>query len=443
MENPAPGIETPARGVIDPSPREYPDLVTLVRRSERDPIAALPATTCAEIRTWLLCDAIGEENLLPLFESLVWRMVAAGLPVDRVTIHVGTLHPELLGFYWYWNRLDGLVDELKVQQAGLDTDRYRRSPLANVIENGESFRARTADPSMVARYPLLADLKAQGIHDYSVFSMGAGGPYHNAATLATCRESGFSDSEMQEFKRIFEIFALHVERQIARRVAENVLDTYLGAVAGDKVLNGAIRRGAGESIRAIIWMSDLRGYTGLTDRLPGADVLTVLNEYFGRLAGAVIAHDGEILKFIGDGLLAVFPFTGAGDERAAAGAAVAAAEKALHDVNQLNSDAPEDLDRIDGWRPLRSGIALHLGDVFFGNVGAAERLDFTVIGRAVNEVSRVEALTKELARPILVTGPVARLLDRELEHMGSHRLRGLSGEVTLYSIDHGPTAGRR
>ena len=210
-----------------------------------------------------------------------------------------------------------------------------------------------------------------------------------------------------------------------------------------KVLSGAIRRGAGESIRAVIWMSDLRGYTGLTDRLPGADVLTVLNEYFERLAGAVIGHGGEILKYIGDGLLAVFPFAGAEDERAAAASAVAAAERALYDVSLLNDDASHNLEQIEGWRPLRSGIALHIGDVFFGNVGAPERLDFTVIGRAVNEVSRVEAMTKELARPILITEPVAKLLDRELENMGSHQLRGLSGEVTLYSLDHAATAGRR
>lgn len=419
---------------IDPYPREYPDLVALVRRAERGPATAPAITTGDEIRTWLLTDAIGEEDLLPLVESLAWRLVAAHLPVDRITIHVGTLHPELLGFYWYWNRQDGLVDELKVDQAGLSTERYRRSPLATVIDTGESFRAGTGDETMAERYPLLEDLRTQGLHDYCIISMGAGKSYHNAATLATRRASGFSDADMLECRRIFEIFALHVERQIARRVAENVLDTYLGSVARDKVLSGAIRRGAGESIRAVIWMSDLRGYTSLTDRLPGADVLTLLNEYFERFAGAVIDHGGEVLKFIGDGLLAVFPIAQGGGERAAARAAVAAAKKAIEDIGLLNHEPPAALHRIEGWQPLRSGIALHLGEVFFGNVGAPERLDFTVIGRAVNEVSRVEALTKELGRPILVTEPVARLVDQDLVNVGNHRLRGLSGQVTLYSI---------
>ncbi len=287
---------------------------------------------------------------------------------------------------------------------------------------------------MLERYPLLADLKAEGMHDYAVIPLGSGNEYHNAVTLATVRESGFDDGDLQEFRRIFEIFGLHVERHIAWRIAENVMDTYLGTVAGHKVLSGTIERGAGESMRAVIWMSDLRGFTTLADRLPGVDVLTILNEYFERLAGAVIDHGGEILKFIGDGLLAVFPVSGNDAGREAATASLAAAKQALDEIQQLNDSAPECLEKIEGWRPLRFGIALHLGEVFFGNVGAPERLDFTVIGRAVNEVSRVEMLTRELDREILVTEPVARLLDCNLDNMGSHKLRGLSSPVTLYSL---------
>lgn len=416
-------------------PRHYPTLVTLIRRISNGPSVAPAQTTCAEIRDWLLTDAIGEEDLLPLIEALVWRMTAAGLPVDRVTVHVGTLHPQLLGFYWHWDRGDGLVDELKVDQAGFGLDRYRRSPLSVVIRKGETFRARTDDPKMAARYPLLTDLREQGLADYTAFPMGAGrSAYHNSATLATRRESGFDDLEMRECREIFRIFALHVERQIARRIAVNVLDTYLGTAAGQKVLSGAIGRGVGEPIRAIIWMSDLRGYSSLTDRLSGPDVLVVLNEYFERLAGAVIRQGGQILKFIGDGLLAVFPIPVGEAGRDAAKHAVTAAEEALNDIERLNTEPPEALEGIDGWGPLRSGIALHLGEVFFGNMGTPERLDFTVIGRAVNEVSRVETLTKELDRQILVSEPVARLLDRHLEHMGSHQLRGFSGRVALYAV---------
>ncbi|GJL81196.1 MAG: adenylate cyclase [marine bacterium B5-7] len=419
---------------MDPYPRQYPSLATLVRRASLGPDIAPSVTTSDEICRWLLSEAISEKDLLPLLEALIWRMVAASIPIDRVTIHVGTLHPELLGFYWHWNRADHLVDELKVDWAGFDTERYKQSPLAKVIDGGQSFRASTDDQDMIDRYPLLADLKAQGMHDYVIFPLGSGTSFHNAATLATCCESGFSDSDMRDCRRILDIFALHVERQIVWRIAVNVVDTYLGAVAGKRVLSGEIRRGAGESIRAIIWMSDLRGFSSLTDHLAGTDVITLLNEYFERLASAVINHGGEILKFIGDGLLAVFPVSTDVDERAAAAASLSAAEQALWDVDELNRHPPEALNHISGWRPLNSGIALHLGEVFFGNVGAAERLDFTVIGRAVNEVSRVEALTRQLDRSVLITEPVAQLLDRKFEDMGLHQLRGLSSQVRLYSF---------
>jgi adenylate cyclase len=163
-------------------------------------------------------------------------------------------------------------------------------------------------------------------------------------------------------------------------------------------------------------------------------VLAVLNEYFERITEAIIANGGEILKFIGDGVLSMFPVDDKSGEASAAAASIAAAELAIKKINQLNEHATDSLRQISGWKPLQSGIALHLGEIFFGNVGAPERLDFTVIGRAVNEVSRVETLTKELNRSILITEPVANLLDRDLENMGSHQLRGLSGYITLYSV---------
>jgi adenylate cyclase len=387
-----------------------------------------------QIRAWLLSTAISEKDFLALFEDLVWRMVAAGLPVDRMTIHVGTLHPQLVGFYWYWDREDGLVDELKVDQSGMMTERYRRSPLSVVVEGGKPFRAAGFDEDMIVRYPILKDLKTQGISDYVVIPMGAGEKYHNAATLATRCDGGFRDQELEDFGHILELFALHAERHIAWRIAENVVETYLGIVPGQRILSGAIQRGAGESIRAVIWMSDLRGFTNLVDRLPPQDVLVVLNEYFERIAEAIITNGGEILKFIGDGVLSMFPIDDRNDEASAAASSLAAAELAMKNINQLNNHAPDNLIGIKGWQPLQSGIALHLGEIFFGNVGAPERLDFTVIGRAVNEVSRVETLTKELNRSILITEPVAHLLNRELENMGSHQLRGLSGHITLYSV---------
>ena len=415
----------------DPAPRTYPASVSLHRRADSGPAVAAGTASVADVESWLLTDALGEEDVLPFFEQLCWRLVAAGLPVDRASLHVGTLHPQLYGFGWNWNRIDGLCDEVRVAEAALANDASRRNPLFHVIEKGEAFRGRTHEAAQ--RYPLMAELARQGYVDYAAIPLRAGGAYHNAATVATKRVGGFSEAQFGDLTRLLRLAALHVERHIALRIAANVLDTYLGAAAGGRVLRGSIKRGSGESIRAIIWASDLRGFTDLADRLDGPDMIALLNGYFECLAGAVLAHDGEVLKFIGDGLLAVFPYSAFADERAAAAAALSAAESALQAIERLNAD-PQAFAAIPGWRPLRTGIALHDGEVFFGNVGAPERLDFTVIGRAVNAASRVEALSKSVGRSIVITEPVMRLLDRPLEPLGVHELRGLAAPISLYGV---------
>lgn len=424
---------TAPKSSLDPSPRSYPPFVTLLRRAEGGRAAAPARSTAGEVESWLLGEAVEQDDLLPLFESLVWRLVAAGVPLDRASLHVGTLHPQLFGFAWNWNADDGLCDEVKVAEDSLKTEAYKRNPLYRVIEHGETVQASTENDKEVARYPLLAELRKQGITAYLALPLRAGGAYHNAATAATKRPGGFEETELAALRQIFRIFALHVERHIALRISRNVLETYLGAAAGEKVLHGSIKRGDGEPIRAILWASDLRGFTDLADRLAEQDMLALLNAYFERLVAAVMTHDGQVLKFIGDGLLAVFPYSAFAGETEAAEAALAAAEEALAAVEALNGAPPEALARIEGWRPLKSGIALHDGAVFFGNVGAPGRLDFTVIGPAVNAASRVEALSKNLGRAILITEPVARLLSRPLEDLGEHRLRGLAKPLGLFS----------
>ncbi len=414
--------------------RNYPDFVTLIRRSH-DADKALGRVSVADVEAWLLGDALSEDSLIDLFHGLVLRMAAADLPVERGTLHVGTLHPQLYGYAWNWSATEGFCDEVKVSEAVLATDAYRRNPMFEVVGQGATVRARLDSPDDVARYPLFSELAEKGMTDYIGLPLSTGGAYHNAVTIATKQAGGFREDQLAEIDRLLKPFALHVERHIAMRISQNVLDTYLGTAAGSQVLNGSIKRGAGAPISAIIWSSDLRGFTDLANRLKGPEVLAVLNEYFDLLAGAVMSHGGEVLKFIGDGLLAVFPFSNFKSEQAAAEAAFEAAAFALTQLDALN-ESVDRLGDVADWRPLRSGIALHRGEVFFGNVGAPGRLDFTVIGRAVNTASRVEALSKVLERPILVTEPVAALLERPLDAMGEHSLRGVPAPVTVFA----PTA---
>ena len=417
----------------DTSPRTYPEGMVLVRRSAKDPSLIPEHSSVDDVAEWLLTDALKEEELLDLFEQLAWRLASAGLPLNRASLHVGTLHPQLIGFTWIWSSADGICDEMKVADGMMSTDSYRRSPLFRVIEHGEHFRAHGLDPSLQARYPLMKDLAREGITDYLAMPLGPGKPYHEAITVATRLKGGFSEEDIRAFSKIKRLFALHVERHMALRIANNVITTYLGRAAAKKVLEGSIKRGSGDAICSIIWVSDLRGFTDLSDRLAARDVLTVLNAYYEVLAGAVISHGGEVLKFIGDGLLAVFPYTCEEDSREAAEAALAAAGDAQREISRLNRQPPAALAPIGGWNPLRTGIAIHDGEVFFGNVGAPERLDFTVIGRAVNEASRVEAMSKPLGRSILITGKAARHLKQPLEDLGQHHLRGLAEPVTLFA----------
>lgn len=417
----------------DPAPRSYPPFVTLVRRSSGGRDRVPREQTPAAVEHWLLEGAMAGDDLLTLFEELVWRLVAAGLPLVRASLHTGTLHPQLYGFAWNWDRADGLCDEVRVTEDALRTDAYRRNPLFLVIDRGQAFRGNPQETAMAARYPLLADLAGKGITDYAALPLRSGGAYHNAATLASDGPTGFGEEGFAVLQRLYRLFALHVERHIALRIAGQVLDTYLGGAAGGQVLRGTIRRGDGRAIQAVIWISDLRGFTDLVERLDGRQMILVLNAYFERLAGAVMAQGGEVLKFLGDGLLAVFPLDRFVDGDAAARAALAAARAALADTDRLNAQPPAELAAIDGWAPLRSGIALHEGELFFGNVGAPDRLDFTVIGAAANAASRVEGLCKTLGRPVLLTEAVARRLQVPLEHLGRHRLRGFQEPVALFS----------
>ncbi|MCW5752020.1 MAG: adenylate/guanylate cyclase domain-containing protein [Alphaproteobacteria bacterium] len=419
---------------LDPAPRSYPPFVWLVRRAAGFGTGPAGPGSAAETEAWLLGAALHERDMVALFGGLISRLIACGLPLERASLHVGTLHPQLLGFAWNWSRSDGLVDEVWAGGQAREGPSYTRNPLFDVIEHGREVRARGDDPQALARFPLVAELARSGISEYLALPIGGGGGQHNAATLATRRPGGFRDEEIAVLRRMLALFGLHVERHIAWRIAGNVLEAYLGAAAGRQVLEGAIKRGSGRPIGAVIWVSDLRGYTDLSDRLKAPDMLVLLNHYFELLAGAVLARGGEVLKFMGDGLLAVFPLDGEGGPVGAAARALDAAREVLRGLARFNGgEAPADLARIEGWCPLGTGIALHLGEVFFGNVGAPERLDFTVIGPAVNVASRIEALCKGLGEPVLLTAPVARLLRLPLRDLGRHRLKGVGEPVAVFA----------
>lgn len=417
-----------------PGPRHYPPIVTLVRSLTRDPAELPGATDPDQIEAWLLADAMREDDTLALVEGFAWRLAMADLGVDRLSLHVGTLHPQAIGFSWNWSRADATCDEIRVAPEATTHDSFRQSPLQGVILNGERFRASTGDPTLSARYPILAELSRQGLTDYAAFPIGVSHGRHNAATLATRRPGGFPAGAAPVLGRLFRLFALHMQRHVARRIAENIVRTYLGPEVGRRVLDGQVRRDMGETGESVVWFSDLRGYTQLSDRLAPDVVLAVLNAYCEIMVGAVRGAGGEVLKFMGDGLLAGFGGPAFGGRRGEAVAALGAARQALSGLAALNAAPPPELAAMAGWAPLATGIALHAGESFFGNIGSRDRLDFTVIGKAVNVASRVEGLCRPLGRPILVTDAVARHLDEPLDALGEHALKGIAEPVRVFGV---------
>lgn len=413
-----------------PAPRSYPPMVELLRRGRHDAFGIGPDTV-AGVEAWLLDDAIAEDDLLLLYQATMWRFVSAGLPIVRASLHVGTLHPQLFGYAWNWNSDDGLCDEVKVDEAALLSDAYRKNPLSRVIETGERYRSLTSTPK-AGESPLLRDLAEMGVTEYAAFPLRAHGTYHNAATLATRQAGGFTPEQFDQLEVLLRQLALHVERHIEARISRNIVTTYLGEKTGRQVLAGSIKRGSGMPIDAIIWVSDLRGFTELADRFSDRDLTAVLDVYFDQMVGAVMDHGGEVLKFIGDGLLAVFPFDAYPSLTDAADAAIRAGKAALAALRDVNQNS-ETLTEVAGWRPLKTGIALHRGEIFFGNVGTPQRLDFTVIGKAVNAASRIEGLCKTTGRPLLLSKEVRDISTCRCDEIGRFELKGLDEPVSVFA----------
>ncbi|XSC43203.1 adenylate/guanylate cyclase domain-containing protein [Bradyrhizobium sp. RDT10] len=295
-----------------------------------------------------------------------------------------------------------------------------------------TIRRSPHDPKAIAEFPLMAELAQEGMTDYVALPLSGPG-YRNAMTIATKRVGGFPKAELETLYGLLGLFALHVQRHSEMRIASNTLTAYLGSGAAEKVLGGKIKRGAGESIRAVIWVSDLRGFTDMSDRISGSEMLTLLNAYFEAMADAVIAHGGEVLKFIGDGVLAVFPTANEDQAKAAAEAALSAAHQAIAQLSRLNSETPTSSRQFtDGSRCGWESRSMK-GRSFSENVGSAGRIDFTVIGPAVNEAFRVEALQKSLGREILITDAAAQHLKGKMDMLGEHRLRGVTSPIAIYS----------
>jgi adenylate cyclase len=338
-----------------------------------------------------------------------------------------TLHPQYLGANFVWWRTAGRTVLTFVAHEVQDLFAHEDNPVRRVMVAGETIRRRVDVADDALDFPILHDLKAEGATDYFALPVKSSLGTNYMVTYVTDRVDGFIEKEISDLVRVSQRLSLLADLRNQRRIASNVLTAYLGSNAGPKVLAGQIRRGTGEEITAVLWSSDLRGFTERSDRLAGIQVIAMLNALFDAQAKVIVGHGGEILKFIGDGLLAIFPINSANMAAAAASNALTAAMQAVEAAR--NTSDPS----LPSEPPLEIVVALHVGTAIYGNIGAADRLDFTVIGPAVNLVSRIETVAKALNRPIVVSDDFARTYGKPLEPLGRHQLRGLATPHDLFA----------
>jgi adenylate cyclase len=379
----------------------------------------------ARLAAWLVGPAPVREGMPVLFPAFCDQLVHAGLPISRASLGLETLHPEVSGFMLVWR--DGRLTREAPPRAGvLTSESYLRSPIRVVDETGRPFRRRLAREG-AGGFPVLEELVAEGGTDYAMIPLPFVDTGRTAVvSFATKAPTGFSEEAMRALDEASRLLSPYAERALLRRIAIDLLAAYVGPAAGRRVYEGRVERGEVETLEAAIWCCDLRGFTALAEHLPRREVIGLLNRWFDAVGGAVEAGGGEILKFMGDGFLAVFPVGGEPDR--VCDRALAAAEAAVAASRGLDRELAR-----EGRAPLRFSLALHLGEVEFGNIGTHGRLDFTVIGPAVNHASRLEALTKELQTTVLASAAFAGRVSRPMRRLGRFVLRGIAGEVEVYA----------
>ncbi|CAK0768324.1 Adenylate cyclase [uncultured Gammaproteobacteria bacterium] len=369
-----------------------------------------------------------------LIDAYCRRLVAQGVPLWRSAWNIRMLHPELRAItYIWWHGQDG-VEEIERTHGNEFTHEYLNSPVAAIVDDGaDGLRHPIRRMVPPWPYPILGELHRLGGTDYAAWPVLFSSGRRHAATFASNHPDGFTTADLDLIDGTLPVLSTLLEVLALRRLATNLLNIYVGRQAGERILSGDIRRGTGGSLRAVLWYCDLRGFTNLADRLEREDLIALLNGYFEIMDRAVQARGGEILKFIGDAVLAMFPLAGdsAAPEADALTCALAldAADEAVVGMARLNIERA-----IWGQPTLHFGIALHLGDVMFGNVGAATRLDYTVIGPAVNLVSRIETLCKRLERTVLTSAAFARACRTRLLSLGLQPVRGKREPVEVFGL---------
>jgi adenylate cyclase len=384
----------------------------------------------AELQKWLHDAPHVDDGGETFLRNLVSALRARGLPIWRANVCLMTMHPEVFWRTVQWQEgQEG--EEIHVfarEHALLVSPYYTASPVAALRQGTPAIRVRLAPGALP--YPVCEDLRAQGATDYLAQGLVFSNGEISYASWATRDAAGFDEESCAALAQLAPYIARRVELESAYYATRSLLEVYLGKNAARRVLAGAFRRGEGETLDAAIWFCDLRDFTRTSDSAPPREVVQMLDAYFDRVSTAITGHGGEVLKFVGDAVLAIFPVAAAGDAQRACRSALAAAKEALVAIDALSRE------RIAAGRgELHVGVALHLGQVMYGNIGARDRLDFTVISSSVNEASRLEGLCKVLHTPLTLSEAFVTAAAAEgVVDLGAHDLKGVSNKVRVFSL---------
>ncbi len=387
----------------------------------------------------LFSKALAEDYYDAVFEEFCNELANAGLPLLRAHLSVQALHPLISTVDLTWLRGQGLEVDPRAYTP-TPREAWLRSPLYWMLTNAQQeLRQNLRDEDVVRKFPVFADLRNLGATDYLALLT----PFGDPKTAIERRDGvltswvsdapdGFTERDIEALMRLQPYIGLVAKLSKRDYTARNVLSAYLGDDAGRRVLEGQIRLGDVEHIPAVIWFSDLRDSTAMAERMAVETFLEAINAYFDCTAGAVLKHGGEVLRFIGDAVLAVFPVAADESPKRATQQALAAAHDAKQRMASLNERRAE-----QSQEPLVFGLGLHVGEVLYGNIGVPTRIEFSVIGRAANEVSRLESLTKEVGEPVLVSRAFTEAVDLPWRNLGAHRVKGVGDCMEVFAPPEG------
>jgi adenylate cyclase len=376
------------------------------------------------VADWLAGGALSGPRSEDVLAELCQRMVECGVPLWRVAVFVTTLHPDVMGRRFLWQAEAGVTTSEALFEI-TETEDFRTSPFSTVYATRQLLRRRLADSDCPIDFAILRDLRAKGAMDYAAFPLLFTDGTIHVATWTTKHAGGFTLKQFADLESIIAPLARVAEIRALRRTAGNLIDTYVGHQTGERILAGKIRRGYVEAIRAAVWLSDMRGFTMLSEQAPPQAVIGVLNRYFGCQVPAILDHGGEVLKFMGDGLLAIFPIAGDND-------AATVCRRTLSCALEVRTRIAELPCKTENEASIRFGLALHVGEVLYGNIGGGNRLDFTCIGPAVNLAARLEKIAATLGETIVASAYFASHCPRKFARRGKFSMAGFVAPQTVF-----------